>query len=443
MTWFDHTLKWALEFAFFYPLAMAYLWMTGALMYYFRYEFRRANYDRPPALPHYPFVSILAPCYNEAANVEAALTALSDLHYPYFEVVAINDGSTDSTGPILNELARRLPRLRVVHLASNQGKALALKSGALAARGEFLVCIDGDAILDHYAVTWMMEHFVNNPRVGAVTGNPRIRTRTTLLGRIQVGEFSAIVGLLKRAQRIYGRLFTVSGVICAFRRLALHQVGYWREDTLTEDIDVTWRLQLSHWDVRFEPRALAWVLMPETLRGLFRQRLRWAVGGGEALKRYSGRIMRWKSRRMWGVWAEYLFSVAWSYTMLFLAASWLLSIFFSGPAGSPGRVWLPQWPGMVLGLTCLLQFAVSLVIDRRYDCGTIRSYLSIVWYPLFYWNLNWLVTIVAFPQAMFFRPRGRRGRWVTLDRGIAGSGQPLSGSPKASRTEPPSKQDLH
>ena len=68
---------------------------------------------------------------------------------------------------------------------------------------------------------------IHYPHVGAVTGNPRIRTRSTLIGRIQVGEFSSIIGLIKRTQRIYGRVFTVSGVIAAFRRQALADVGYW------------------------------------------------------------------------------------------------------------------------------------------------------------------------------------------------------------------------
>ena len=265
---FDSLFELLFDFAFFYPLLMSYLWMTGALLYYYRYE-RGQHYTVPPELPEYPFVSILVPCYNESSNVIETFTALADLHYPNYEVLAINDGSSDDTGEQLEAVAKTIPRMRVVQLATNQGKAVALKAGALAAKGEFLVCIDGDAILDHYAVTWIMSHFINNPRVGAVTGNPRIRTRSTLLGRIQVGEFSAIVGLLKRAQRIYGRIFTISGVIGAYRRRALHSVGYWNELTITEDIDISWRLQVKHWDIRFEPHALCWILMPETLGGLF------------------------------------------------------------------------------------------------------------------------------------------------------------------------------
>src|SRR6202044_2013826 len=128
------------------------------------------------------------------------------------------------------------PKLRVIHFRKNQGKAMALRMGALVARGEYLVCIDGDAVLDPDATTYMIHLFISSPRVGAVTGNPRIRTRSTLLGKIQVAEFSSIIGLIKRAQRIYGTINTVSGVIAAYRRSALHSCGYWSLDMITEDI---------------------------------------------------------------------------------------------------------------------------------------------------------------------------------------------------------------
>ncbi|WP_330970402.1 glycosyltransferase, partial [Lysobacter sp. A3-1-A15] len=155
------------------------------------------------------------------------IEALLQQQYPDFEIIAINDGSTDATGAHLDALAAVHERLRVIHLDHNVGKANAMRMGALAARSEYLVCIDGDALLDEYATHWMVWHLCSGPRVGAVTGNPRIRNRSTLLGKLQVGEFSSIIGMIKRAQRVYGRLFTVSGVISAFRKTALHQVGYW------------------------------------------------------------------------------------------------------------------------------------------------------------------------------------------------------------------------
>ncbi|TKV04303.1 poly-beta-1,6 N-acetyl-D-glucosamine synthase, partial [Citrobacter sp. TBCS-14] len=69
---------------------------------------------------------------------------------------------------------------------------------------------DGDALLDRDAVAYIVAPLIQFPRVGAVTGNPRIRTRSTLIGRVQVGEFSSIIGLIKRTQRVYGQIFTVS-----------------------------------------------------------------------------------------------------------------------------------------------------------------------------------------------------------------------------------------
>ena len=154
MQWF---LTQATTFAFFYPLVMTYIWMTGAIIYYLRFERRQPTYNQPPDLPEYPFVSVLVPCYNEENNIEATLKALTDMHYPNYEIIAIDDGSSDASPQILNKLKDHISRLRVVHLTKNQGKAIALKSGALAARGDFLVCIDGDAILDHYAITWIMK----------------------------------------------------------------------------------------------------------------------------------------------------------------------------------------------------------------------------------------------------------------------------------------------
>ena len=188
------------------------------------------------------------PCYNEGDNAEETLATAAAVDYPDFEVIAINDGSRDNTAEVLDRLVERIPKLRVVHLAANQGKATALNTGALLAKHELLVCIDGDALLDPQALRWIARAFRRGD-VGGLAGNPRIRNRTSLLGRLQVGEFSSIIGLIRRAQTTYGRLFTVSGVICAFRKRALEDAGWWSPRTITDDIDVTWRVQVAGWRV--------------------------------------------------------------------------------------------------------------------------------------------------------------------------------------------------
>ncbi|WP_149193349.1 poly-beta-1,6-N-acetyl-D-glucosamine synthase [Luteimonas suaedae] len=411
------TLALLFSFAFFYPIVMSFFWMSGGLYYYFRRERKSRTRTDPPPMDTFPMATILVPCHNEADNVDETIAAALAQRYPDYEIIAINDGSTDDTADKLNRLAAQHDRLRVLHLDRNMGKANALRMGALAARSEYLLCIDGDALLDEYGLHWMVWHLVSGPRVGAVTGNPRIRNRSTLLGRLQVGEFSSIIGMIKRAQRVYGRLFTVSGVISGFRRTALHRIGYWSEDMVTEDIDISWRLQMDHWDIRYEPNALGFILMPETLRGLWKQRLRWAQGGVEVLLRHTGDLLRWRGRRMWGVLGEYLLSVAWAYTMLFIIVLWLLGKFMPMPDALYVRTILPSWHGVILGLVCLLQFASSLIIDRRYETHVGRNYYWMIWYPVAYWMLSLFTTVVALPKTLLKR-RGKRAIWTSPDRGF-------------------------
>ncbi|MFN3630771.1 MAG: poly-beta-1,6-N-acetyl-D-glucosamine synthase, partial [Casimicrobiaceae bacterium] len=378
-----------------------------------RHDLKRDHWPLKSA----PLVSVLVPCYNEEDNVEEVVAALDKLDYPNFEIICINDGSKDRTGELLDAMLPRYPRLRVIHQAKNQGKAVGLKTASLAARGEFLLCIDGDAVLDPGLIPWMVRHF-ESPRVGVVTGNPRIRTRTTLLGKIQVGEFSSIIGLIKRTQRVYGRVFTVSGVVAMFRRGALHDVGYWSPEMLTEDIDITWKLQLRHWEVRYEPRAVCWILMPETLKGLWKQRLRWAMGGIQVIFKYFRPLLVWRHRRMWPVYLEYVTSVLWSYAMLFVLLLWLLTMLLpSMPNALHVGTILPQWHGVIIGLTCLAQFATSLWIDRHYDYKIFRYLFFTIWYPLAYWLLNTLTTTWAVPKVLM-RGKNQRAVWSSPDRGV-------------------------
>ena len=406
------------SFTFYYPLLMAYTWIIGALFYYYHRErIDTQPPNDPPELPDYPGISFLVPCHNEAASLFDTIESLLRQDYPVFEIIAINDASVDHTAALLDELATKHACLRVIHFNVNQGKAMGLRMAAMASRYEFLICLDGDALLDAHASKWIMRHFVNGPRVGAVTGNPRVRNRTTLLGKIQVGEFSSIIGLIKRAQRIYGRIFTVSGVVAAYRKEALQTVGFWNLNTVTEDIDISWRLQLGHWDIRYEPNALCWILMPEKLKGLWRQRLRWAQGGIEALMLHWKSLQDWRSRRMWLVTIELLVSTFWAYAMLASFLLWLLGKFVGLPDALQAPGIIPGWGGVLLGFTCLVQFAVSLTIDSRYEPKLGRYYYWMVWYPLVYWVLQAAATCVAVPKALLGGLKSR-GTWTSPDRGI-------------------------
>lgn len=415
--WYDSLSQWILGFSFYYPLFMAYLWMAGALYYYFSKERKDPLYMLAPKLPDYPHVSVLVPCFNEGANAYETLGAMLKLNYPNYDIIAINDGSTDNTAAIIDEMATLHPKIKAVQLASNQGKAMALTVGAMMSSSEYLVCIDGDSVLDRNCITWMMRHFVSSSRVGAVTGNPRVRNRSTMLGKLQVGEFSSVIGLIKRAQRVYGRVFTVSGVVAGFRKSALHQVGYWSTNMVTEDIDISWKMQTNFYDVRYEPNALCWILMPETLRGLWRQRTRWAQGGAEVLLKYKDIFTDFKKRRMWPIYFELVVSTIWANVIAAVFLLWLIGLVVDLPPYLHINSFAPGWNGVLLAMTCLLQFSVSLFIDSRYEPKIRRYYFWMIWYPMLFWMISATTTIFGLPTALL-KDRNKRATWVSPDRGI-------------------------
>ena len=133
---------------------MSTVWIIGGTLFYYRRE-------KTPSLSleETPMVSILVPCYNEETTINETIHRLNDLDYPNYEIIAINDGSSDNTSPILSKLCMKIKKLRVIDLKENSGKANALQLGLLASKGEILVGVDADAYLDKDALRYFVPHF--------------------------------------------------------------------------------------------------------------------------------------------------------------------------------------------------------------------------------------------------------------------------------------------
>lgn len=412
MFFYDLTLVKFLEnFIFYYPLAMSIIWIIGSIYFFFRREYDKSVV---PELTDYPLVSVLIPARNEEAAIQNTVSGVLQSNYPNFEIIVIDDASTDTTPAILREIAAANPKVRVLLLQENSGKPAALRYGTLSSQGDIILTIDADAFLDPNAIHWMVSHF-SSPRVGAVTGNPRVRNRTSLLGKIQVGEYSSIIGMIKRTQRILGKVLTVSGVIAAFRKQALFDVGLWDTDMITDDINITWKLEKRFWDIRYEPNALCWILVPESIKGLWKQRIRWAQGGTEVIRRHGDIWRSWKQRRLWPVYLEYVTSVLWSYTYVVFAFIWGINLFY--PTGIPGVNFIPDWKGSFLVLICLVQFLAGLLLDRRYEKKICTHLFWVIWYPFFYWILAAFATVYTTPKALF-KKMGTPAVWNSPDRGL-------------------------
>lgn len=407
-------MEYIFNFVFYYPLLMGFVWMFGSIL--FRVYRYKASF-KEPEIPDSPMVSVLVPCHNEEECIEDTIRYLQLQTYNNFEIIAIDDASRDKTGEILRDLQKEFSNLRVVTLKSNQGKGTGLTMAAMVSKGEFLVGIDADALLEPRAIKWIVWHFVNSPRVGAVTGNPKVRNRTTLLAKIQVGEYSTIIGMIKRTQRILGKIYTVSGVVAAFRKKALMEVGWWSNNMVTEDIDVSWKLQLDYWDIRYEENALCWILVPETFKGIFKQRLRWAQGGNEVLLKYFRRMINWKNRRIWPLYIEYAVSVIWCYLFLGVFILWLLHYVVDLPPQFVVKSMLPGWTGVLLATVCITQLSIGLIFDSRYDKTLLKIIPWMIWYPAIYWLVTCITTIIAMPRAVF-KNKKTLAVWESPDRGI-------------------------
>lgn len=396
-------------FVFWYPLIISLLWISGSIIYKNHREknnnFDISNYD-------WPMISILVPCYNEEDTIKETIDNLSKLSYPKFEIIAVNDGSSDNTGKILVELANSYEKLRVIDCHENKGKANALHIAAHASRSEYFVCVDSDALLDDLAPYYLISHFLDRgERVGAVTGNPRIRNRDTLLSRMQIVEYASIIGSIKRTQRIIGKIMTVSGVIVAFRKKALVDVGLWDRDMITEDIAISWKLQKKFWDIRYEPRALCWMLVPETIKGIYKQRVRWSQGGQEVILRHFDIFFDWRQRRIWFIYIEQVLSVLWAFAWLFMT----IHLFFTAKSLSKLFVWF-TFNSFALVLISHIQLIISIINESKYDNIT-KYYLWSAWYPAIYWMLNTIVVICATPKAIISRIKGGYATWDSPDRG--------------------------
>ncbi|MGB1092397.1 MAG: poly-beta-1,6 N-acetyl-D-glucosamine synthase, partial [Oceanobacter sp.] len=137
----------------------------------------------------------------------------------------------------------------------------------------------------------------------------------------------------------------------------------------------------------------------------------------QTVMRYGGSLFKWRKRRMWGVLLEFVTSAIWSYALALIIFLWLLGKFIVLPEQLSVPSLIPGWHGVVLALTCLLQFFVSMLIDSRYEKGLPRHFFWIVWYPLAYWLINTLTLVVAIPKAILQRSK-TTGKWDSPDRGV-------------------------
>jgi biofilm PGA synthesis N-glycosyltransferase PgaC len=352
-----------------------------------------------------PLVTILVPAYNEEACIQGSIQSLLELNYPRYEVIVIDDGSSDDTyrkaAVFEGDHGRALVR---VITTPNGGKSRALNTGIAAANGEFILCMDGDSALHPETLRKAVRHLVASEDVAAVAGSVKVANRTTMLACLQALEYVEGLNMVRSAQGFFRLVNIIPGPIGIFRKSTIEEIGGYDHDTFAEDCDLTLKLLTNGWQVKYEPGSIAYTEAPEKLLDLLKQRYRWTRGILQAIKKHKRRLI--DPRKGFGVtftlWYMIFEGILWPSLNVF---AHVLFIFVAARYGTalPLVIWFAQ-------LT-VLDLAAAL-----YCVVVEEESLSLVPYALCYRAFFALTVDVAKLFASIEEMLSLKMEWGKLDR---------------------------
>lgn len=238
----------------------------------------------------YPFVSIIVPVFNEGKILNSSVESLLDIDYPNYEILIVNDGSTDDTAIVGEALVgyhkgrNGLVKVSLIN-KPNGGKSKALNAGIQYSEAQFVLCMDGDSQLTPNTLKLAMRHF-DDPSVGAVAGNVKVQNRKKILTDLQALEYLEGLNLARSAQGFLQMVNIIPGPIGVFRKVTLRDAGFYSSDTFAEDADVTLKILAKGWKILYEPNAIAYTEAPASIYQLLKQRYRWTRGILQAIRKH-------------------------------------------------------------------------------------------------------------------------------------------------------------
>ncbi len=261
------------------PLLAKYAVQLGCAPFYPLYRRRMEKFAETAELPS---VSVLIPAWNEEVGIIKTIQSVLDTDYPRLQIVVINDGSTDRTHEMVtcfiegNERLKREGTSLTYLSLPNGGKARAMNSGLLEARGEIVMTVDADSVMDRNAIINMVRCF-DDPDVGGVAGNVIVGNRSKPIEWMQQLEY--VYGFFfKRADSLFNAVYIIGGAAAAYRREVLQKVGGFDHSIITEDIEMSTRILSRGYKTRYAADAVIYTEGPSDWRGLCNQRLRWKYG---------------------------------------------------------------------------------------------------------------------------------------------------------------------
>lgn len=229
-------------------------------------------------LKKFPTISVVIPAYNEEKTIESTIFSALNLNYPKrkLEILVVNDGSTDSTKEKVMAIQKHYPQVILIN-QKNKGKGAAMNNALRFSKGEFFVCLDADSEVEKDALRHLLPNF-SDEKVACVLPLMKAKKPKNLLGRLQFTEY--LVNIFYK--KIMGFLHSIPvapGPFSIFRKDILIKIGSYDENNLTEDLEITLRLQSLHYKIVQDMHAEVFTSTPKTIRAFIRQRKRWYKGG--------------------------------------------------------------------------------------------------------------------------------------------------------------------
>lgn len=287
-----------------YSLALlaitVYCLMQFHLLYYYKKDKKKLLSENSLQIAEtdLPFVTIQLPIYNELYVVERLLSAITAMDYPIdkYEIHVLDD-STDETIELLDqEIAKYKAKgyeIQHVRRVNREGyKAGALKDGMTSAHGEFIAIFDADFLPKPSFLRETLGKF-KDPKIGVVqTRWEHLNQDYSILTKVQAFQLNVHFTVEQLGRRAGNLLLQFNGTAGVWRRSCIEDAGGWEADTLTEDLDLSYRAQLKGWKIIYLEDTVSPAELPAEIGGLKSQQFRWMKGGAETAKKVLPQVWR-------------------------------------------------------------------------------------------------------------------------------------------------------